>query len=88
MKLTFSISGGFTGLSKEKSIDVNSLDEKTREALKQFFEETPPGTSRSNVMESWTLDGQKEIPVSRHELPPSLQSLYDQMKKNLSYDKS
>lgn len=88
MKLTFSISGGFTGLSKEMTIDVNALDGETRDALLDFFEKATSTKSRSNVMESWTLNGEKEILLNRHELPASLKSLYDRMKKDVSYTKS
>ncbi len=87
MKLTLSVSGGFTGLLKEKTIDVNSLDEKTRASLIKYFEESKSASPAANLLESWSLDNQNEILIQRQKLTPELKKLYNQMKKNLAYIK-
>jgi hypothetical protein len=86
MKLTLSLSGGYTGLTKENTIDLSSLDESTRSALLKYFRNSDPLDPNRNIIESWSLDD-KEIPVKREELPAQLQNLYKQMKKDLKYDK-
>ena len=88
MKLTLSVSGGFTGLTKEETIELGSLDEKTRTSLLQYFEEKKPPSLTRGVTETWVLNDKEEIEVDVKKLPPELKSLYSVMKKSLTYKKN
>jgi len=87
MKLTLLSGGGFTGLTKEHSIDLNSLDEHTRSALMEYFKHSSNKKSFTNVHESWALDDAHEAPIEKGRMNNELLKLYNEMKENLSYKK-
>ena len=87
MKLTLSVGGGFTGLSKENTVDVDSLDKNTVAALMDYINSSdhkPP----MNLNEVWCLNDDKEVPIDKNKMNDKLKQLYDKMKKNLSYPHS
>ena len=86
MKLTLTVGGGATGLAKEHSIDVGSLDQQTHTALLEYIRNSGP-LRPSNFYESWCLDDGKEVPVDRNRMSAALQQLYDEMKKKVHYPK-
>lgn len=86
MKLTLSSGGGFTGLTKEHSIDTGALDDKTHSALMEYMNSStakPPG----NVNEQWLLDDNKEVPIDLDKMDPHLVKLYNDMRSKLAYVK-
>ena len=84
MKLTLSVGGGFTGLFKEHSIDVTSLNEATSKALLAYINEVDQ-KKPTNFNESWTLDEEKEVPIVEDKMSDELKDLYGKMKKKLRY---
>jgi hypothetical protein len=84
MKLTLSAGGGVTGLAKEHTIEVNSLDETTRAALIKYFDNSS-GQSPRNFNETWSLDDEREVPIDFGKMNEELRRLYNEMKKRLGY---
>lgn len=84
MKLTLSVGGGVTGLTKENTIDINTLDESTRKALMEYISSSSQKSPR-NLRESWSLNDDEEVPIDRSKLNDKLEKLYTTMQKNLSY---
>jgi hypothetical protein len=84
MKLTLSVGGGFTGLIQESSIDVDSLDESTREALLDYISRSEPAMPM-NLNETWIWNDEKEVPIDCSKMNSELRELYDQMKEKLSF---
>jgi hypothetical protein len=84
MKLTLSVGGGFTGLTQQSSIDVDSLDENTRAALLNYIDKSGKASPK-NWNENWILDDEKEVPIDNSKLSDELKQLYNRMKENLSY---
>jgi len=84
MKLTLTVGGGATGLAKEHSIDMGSLDQHTHDALLEYINASGP-LRPSNFYESWALNDGKEVPIDRTRMNAALIRLYEEMKKKLSY---
>ena len=85
MKLTLSISGGFTGLMKTYSIDMQSLDKKTRDLLISYINKKLSTVPATPLAPCWSLDDHKEITIETKELTPELKVLFEAMKKELRY---
>lgn len=87
MKLTLSSGGGFTGLTKGSSIDIDSLDKDTRAALMEYINSAHP-KSPGNFNETWMLgeEGQ-EVPVHPERMNDHLLKLYSDMRSQLTYRK-
>jgi hypothetical protein len=88
MKLILSVSGGITGIPKESSLELSTLDKKTREELLQYFRENPAAKQESTFSECWVLDNGQETPIRKKEMPAVLEKLYTEMKKDLQYKKT
>lgn len=84
MKLTLYSGGGVTGLAKECTVDVNTLDESTRAALLKYIDSCSYAIPM-NLNESWSLDGDKEVPIDTGKMNKELKQLYRTMKEKLSY---
>ena len=84
MKLTLSAGGGVTGLAKEHTIEVSSLDEVTRAALIKYFDSSSSQSPR-NFNETWSLDDKKEVPIELGKMSDELRRLYSEMKKRSGY---
>jgi hypothetical protein len=87
MTLTLSVSGGFTGLQKQHSINTDSLDASTRNALMTYISKASRNSTSGNITESWSVDNEREVHIDIHQLSPDLKSLYEEMKKNLRHQK-
>ncbi len=85
MKLTLSISGGFTGLTKTYSVDIRSLDKKTRDSLVNYINKKSSPAPATPLAPCWSLDDNKEITIETKELTPELKVLFEAMKKELRY---
>ncbi len=86
MKLTLSVGGGVTGFSKENSVDINSLDSKTRTALIEYINSLEHKQPK-NFSETWCLNDNKEVPIDKNKMSDRLKELYEKMKNNLSYSR-
>ena len=84
MKLTLSAGGGVTGLSKEHSIDLDSLDATTRAALINYFDNSNTQRPR-NFNETWSLGDEKEVPIDISKMSEELKRLYNEMKEKSGY---
>jgi len=84
MKLTLSVGGGATGLVKECSIDISSLDENTHQALMTYMD-TVVRHKPAGFNETWSLNDEKEVPIDKDKMNRELQQLYRTMKQNLQY---
>ena len=84
MKLTLSIGGGITGLTKVHSVDTNTLDKNTVAALMDYINSSEQKMTL-NFNETWSLDDEKEVPIDKNKMNDQLKHLYERMKKDLSY---
>ena len=84
MKLTLSAGGGVTGLSKENTVDIDSLDKNTVASLMEYINSSDHKIPM-NFSESWCLNDGKEVPINKDKMNDKLKQLYDSMKKGLNY---